>query len=348
MKFSRKGFFICLFLFILIALYAIAVFAPFFAPFYYDGEERASIYKPPDRIRFIDAKGTFHMRPFFYEQSRTYNEFKQRIYTENREKPVDIGFFVKGFPYKILGVIPTDTHLFGTAGAPLNILGTDSRGRDLWSRICYGSRVSLSIGIAGALITFVLGMLFGSISGYYGKRIDFVIMRMCEMIWMFPMFYLMLTLRAAIPPEISSVKIYFIIVLIMSFIGWAGMARVIRGMVLSLKEQEYVIAARASGARDAKIILFHILPNTLSYAIVYVTISIPEYILGESALSLLGLGIQDPGVSWGNLLADAMAISQIKLHPWILSSGIFIFLTVLSYNFLGDYLRDKADAKSKA
>jgi peptide/nickel transport system permease protein len=197
------------------------------------------------------------------------------------------------------------------------------------------------------MVSFILGLAFGSMAGYYGRRTDFVIMRLCEMIWMFPMFYLMLTLRAAIPPEVSSVKMYFLIVFIMSFIGWAGMARVIRGMVLSLKEQDFVVAAKASGATDLSIISRCILPGTLSYAIVYVTMSIPGYILGESTLSMLGLGIQDPGVSWGNLLAEAMAISQIRLHPWILSSGFFIFLTVLAYNFLGDRLRDATDAKLK-
>lgn len=272
---------------------------------------------------------------------------RERIYKEDPTNPVPLQFFVKGFSYKIFGLIPCNIHLFGTEKAPFNFLGTDARGRDMWSRICYGARVSLSIGLIGAFISFTLGMTFGSIAGYYGKHADFVIMRLCEMIWMFPMFYLMLTLRAAIPPEISSVKMYFIIVFIMSFIGWAGMARVIRGMVLSLKEQDYVIAARAMGTRDPRIIFHYILPNTLSYAIVYVTIGIPGYILGESTLSMLGLGIQDPGVSWGNLLAEAMAISQIQLHPWILYPGFFIFLTVLSFNFLGDRLRDATDAKLK-
>ncbi|MBN1521510.1 MAG: ABC transporter permease [Candidatus Aureabacteria bacterium] len=345
MKITLKSWDVLLFLFILGSLYIIAVFADFFAPYHYDEEQRRNIYKPPDRIRFFDEKKDFHLRPFFYEQKRAKSEMAQRLYEKEKDHPVNLRFFVNGFPYKILGIFSSDIHLFGTDSTPFNLLGTDSRGRDLWSRICYGSRVSLSIGLIGALISFVLGMAFGSIAGYYGKSIDFFIMRFCEMIWMFPMFYLMLTLRAAIPPEISSVKMYFIIVFIMSFIGWAGMARVIRGMVLSLKEQEYVTAARAMGATDLKVIALYILPNTLSYAIVYVTISIPGYIIGESTLSMLGLGIQDPGVSWGNLLADAMAISQITLYPWILSSGFFIFLTVLAYNFLGDRLRDATDAK---
>ena len=347
MKSFFKKIDVYLFLFILISLYLLAVFAPFFAPYHYDKEQRKDIYKNPDKIRFFDEHGKFKIRPFFYLQKRTYNEIRQRIYVEDKSQPIQLKFFVKGDTYKLLGLLETDLHLFGSEKATVNLMGTDSRGRDILSRICFGARVSLSIGLIGAFISFCLGITFGSIAGYYGNKVDFVIMRLCEMIWMFPMFYLMLSLRAAIPPEVSSVKMYFIIVFIMSFIGWAGMARVIRGMVLSLKQQEYVIAAKAMGSKDAKIILKYILPNTLSYAIVYVTISIPGYILGESTLSMLGLGIQDTGVSWGNLLAEAMAISQIKLHPWILWPGFFIFLTVLSYNFLGDRLRDTADAKTR-
>ncbi len=342
----RKHIDTIIFVILLLFFYAMAIFAPFFSPYYYDKEQRRSIYKPPDKIHFIDAKGKFHLRPFFYKKIKKYNKYHQKIYIEDKSKPVKIKFFVRGFKYKLLGIIESDIHLFG-AEEPINILGTDFRGRDLWSRICYGARISLTIGIVGALISFILGMFFGSISGYYGKQIDFIIMRICEMIWMFPMFYLLLTLRAAIPPEVSSIKMYFIIVIIMSFIGWAGFARVIRGMVLSLKENEYVYASKTLGTSDFKIILKHIIPNTLSYAIVYITISIPGYIIGESTLSMLGLGIQDPGVSWGNLLSDAMDITRIKLYPWILSSGIFIFLTVMAYNFIGDRLRDATDAKTK-
>ena len=231
--------------------------------------------------------------------------------------------------------------------ARLCLLGADSRGRDLLSRIIYGGRISLSIGLVGVTVSFTIGMLVGGLSGYYGGAYDVVVQRICEMIMMVPGFYLMLALRAALPANYGSVSVYFIIVLIMSFIGWAGMARVVRGMVLSIRSNEYVEAARAIGQSDLRIITRHILPQTLSYAIVSITLSIPGYILGESALSLLGLGIQDPYASWGNLLRDAMSISEIKFHPWILIPGVFIFLTVMSFNFLGDGLRDAFDPKSQ-
>ena len=183
MKAFSKRIDVLFFLFILISLYVLAVFAPFFAPYGYDDEQRQNIHKPPDRIRFFDTDGKFHLRPFFYPKKRTHNEFRRRVYQEDRKNPVKLEFFVPGHEYKLLGFINTTAHLFGTKDRiPVNILGTDSRGRDLWSRVCFGSRVSLSIGLIGAFITFVLGMTFGSIAGFYGKHVDFIIMRICEMI----------------------------------------------------------------------------------------------------------------------------------------------------------------------
>jgi peptide/nickel transport system permease protein len=238
------------------------------------------------------------------------------------------------------------TRLFGVdEPARLYLLGADYRGRDLLSRIVYGSRISLSIGFVGVVVSFFVGMVVGGISGFFGGRTDDVLMRICEMVMMIPGFYLMLALRAAFPPGLSSVEVYFMIVLIMSFIGWAGLARVIRGMVLSIREKEFVTAAIASGENSLRIILRYILPNTLSYVIVSVTLSIPAYILGESALSLIGVGIQEPYASWGNLLSEAMNIGEIKFHPWILVPGVFIFVAVMAFNFLGDGLRDAFDPR---
>ena len=201
----------------------------------------------------------------------------------------------------------------------------------------------MSIGLIGVAISFLLGLVVGGAAGYFGGKVDNILMRLCEMFMLVPGFYLMLALRTAFPSNLNSVQIYFLIIVIFSFIGWASLARVIRGMSISLKEREYVLAAKALGVSDAGIIFRHILPHTVSYSIVAITLSIPSYILGESALSLIGLGIQDPYASWGNMLSEAMGIIQITFAPWILIPGLFIFVTVICFNIIGDNLRDALD-----
>ena len=331
-------------LYILAALYGVMVLADFLAPYHYDNESRQHSYSPPTPVRFVrDGRLS---RPYVYARSYSFDEYRRRVWTEDRSRPLPIRLLVRGDPHRLLLLIPTRVHLFGVEEpGRLYLLGADSRGRDVFSRLLYGSRVSLTIGLVGVAATFVLGMLVGGISGYFVGATDAVSMRLCEMIMMMPGFYLMLALRSALPPEMSSVQVYFLLVVIMSFIGWAGFARVVRGMVLSIRSQEYVLAAQAIGTSHLAIIVRHVLPNTLSYAIVALTLSIPGYILGESALSLLGLGIQDPQSSWGNMLSDAMSISEISFHPWILVPGVAIFLTVMAYNFLGDGLRDAFDPR---
>jgi peptide/nickel transport system permease protein len=332
---------------VLLVLYLLAIFADFIAPYHYDNEVRKNSYHPPTPIHFFDPQGNFHPRPFIYRYSYRFDKFHRRIYTRDTTKIYPIRFFVRGDPYRLLGVFKTDIHLFGVdPPARIYLIGADGRGRCLFSRILYGARVSLSIGLVGTFISFLLGMSIGGIAGYFGGRVDGVIMRGCEMVMMIPGFYLMLALRAAFPPELSSVEVYFLIVVILSFIGWAGMARVVRGIALSLREMDFSMAAKASGAKSMRIIYRHILPNVFSYAIVSLTLSIPSYILGESALSLLGLGIQDPHASWGNLLAEAMGVAQIIYHPWILTPGLFIFVAVMAFNLLGDGLRDAFDPKA--
>lgn len=325
---------------VIIFLYLLAILADFIAPYHYDNEQRQNSYNPPTPLHF-------HPKPFVYAYSYQFDKTYNRIWTADTTRPYPLKLFVRGDEYRLLGLFKMDLRLFGVdEPARVYLLGADSRGRDLFSRLLYGGRVSLSIGLVGCAITFVLGMMIGGISGYLGGRIDNIIMRICEMVMMIPGFYLMLALRAAFPPELSSIQVYLLIVVILSFIGWAGMARVVRGMVLSIREREFVLAARATGVRGIQIIYRHILPNVLSYAIVSLTLSIPGYILGESGLSLLGLGIQDPHASWGNLLAEAMNVAEIKFHPWILIPGVFIFVTVMAFNFLGDGLRDAFDPKA--
>ncbi|HEO64217.1 MAG TPA: ABC transporter permease [Candidatus Omnitrophica bacterium] len=333
-------------LLILFLLYITAAFSGFFSPYHYETEERLMSYAPPTKLNFFDSEGNFHIVPFVYRYEFKLNENKIRVYSEDKTKIYKLRFFSRGDNYKFLGLIPANIHFFTVEeDAKLYLFGADSRGRDMFSRLLYGGRVSLSIGLIAVLITFFIGLIVGGIAGYFGGRIDNLLMRLCEMIMLVPGFYLLLALRSSFPPEIGTVKIYFLIIIILSFIGWASLARVIRGLVLGLKEKDFVLAARSIGLSNFKIIIRHILPNTASYTLVAMMLSIPSYILGESALSLLGLGIQDPVPSWGNLLKDAMSIIQIKFYPWILMPGFFIFLAVAAFNMLGDALRDIYDPK---
>ncbi|MFH1504110.1 MAG: ABC transporter permease, partial [Candidatus Omnitrophota bacterium] len=301
---------------------------------------------PPSKVHFFDFKNK-HIGPFVYKQSYEINEYYQRVYSEDKDKICPIKLFTKGFEYKLWGVWKSRRHLFGVEGAKIYLFGADLKGRDIFSRILDGGRVSLSIGLIGALISLFIGLIVGGAAGYFGGKIDNLIMRLCEMIMMIPSFYLILALRASFPPNLTSTQVYLLIVVILSFIGWAGTARIIRGMALSLRENEFVYAAKALGLGNFKIIVRHILPHTMSYAVVAVVLSIPSYILGEAGLSLIGLGIQEPEASWGNLLSSAMGIVNIRLFPWILIPGIFIIITVVCFNVLGDKLRDILDPKRR-
>ena len=216
----------------------------------------------------------------------------------------------------------------------------------MFSRLLYGSQISLSIGVIGILLSFTFGLIIGGISGYFAGGVDTVIMRLCELIMSVPSLYLIIALRGTFPPGMSSAQVYGMIVAILSCIGWAGMARVIRGMALSLREQQFVLAARSMGATPWRIISRHILPSTFSYVIVAATLSVPYYILGEVVLSFLGVGIQEPSASWGLMLNAAQNTEYLKNYPWLLAPGAAIFVTVLAFNFLGDGLRDAADTKS--
>jgi len=332
---------------ILVLLYGSALLADFFAPYSYDNEHREYAYCRPVAVRFFDNAGRLR-RPFVYGMTISFDEYHQRVYQEDETRVYPLRFFVKGDTYKILGLIPADIRLFGVeAPGRIHLLGADSRGRDLFSRILYGGRVSLSIGLIGVAISYSIGLLIGGIAGYYGGKVDQILMRVCEMFMMVPGFYLLLALRAVVPADFNSVQVYCSIIVILSFIGWAGLARIIRGMCLSLKEREFVLAARVMGLSDLRIIVRHILPHTVSYSMVAVMLSIPGYILAESGLSLIGLGIQDPYASWGNLLSEAMGILSIQFAPWILIPGIFIFMTVMCFNVIGDALRDVLDPRLK-
>lgn len=332
--------------YVLFSLYLSAVFADFLSPYSYKNEDRQYSYSPPTKVHFTE-NGRLAW-PYVNGFDMFLNDLHRKEYRADEGARYNLRFFVRGDAYKLLGFIPSDLHLFGVdAPGKIFLIGADARGRDLFSRVLYGGRVSLSIGIIGVSISFFIGLLVGGISGYYAGRIDNILMRVCEMVMMVPGFYLLLALRAAVPDDFNSVQVYFAIIVILSFIGWAGLARIIRGMCLSLRERDYVLVAKSLGQSDLQIIIKHILPHTLSYSIFAIMLSIPGYILGESALSLIGLGIQDPFASWGNLLSDAMSIVRINFAPWILWPAFFIFLTVICFNVIGDKLRDCLDPMMK-
>ncbi|MCX7760121.1 MAG: ABC transporter permease [Hydrogenothermaceae bacterium] len=328
---------------ILFVLYFLAIFADFIAPYPYDIQHRDAPYHPPTQIHFFDEKGNFHLRPFVYGYKMI--DPINKYYEVDYSKKYPIYFFTAGESHYLFGIFKTDKHLFGVKDGKIFLLGSDNLGRDIFSRMLYGARISLSIGLIGVFLSFTIGTVIGGISGYFGGKVDNLIMRFSEILMSFPSFYLMLALRAVFPITLSSTEVFFMIVVILSFIGWAGLARVVRGMVLSIREQEYVLAAKSYGASSLRIILKHIIPNTYSYLLIAATLSIPGYILGESALSLLGLGIQEPYASWGNMLSSAMSYTAVSSYPWILAPGLAIFITILAFNILGDALRDALDPK---
>lgn len=332
---------------ILVVLYLVTIFADFFAPYHYDDQRRDHSYHPPVRPHFFDDEGNFSLRPFVYGSSYTFNEYYQRVYTQDRSKKYYLRFFARGHKYRLLGLFPTNVRLFGVdSPGRLYLLGADHVGRDVLSRLIYGARVSMTVGLLGTSVSLIIGLLIGGISGYYGGTIDLLIQRLCELIMLIPGLYLLMILYSTLPAGLSSTQVYFGVVFILAFIGWAGLARVIRGMVLSIARQDFVTAAVAAGLPGWRIIVRHVLPSTLSYAIVAASLSIPAYILGESALSLIGMGIQDPVPSWGNMLQKAVNISELDQHPWILWPGFFIFVAVMAFNFVGDGLRDAFDPGS--
>jgi peptide/nickel transport system permease protein len=326
---------------ILILMYLTALFAQFIAPYDYTAQDNIASFRPPVAVHWLP-------QPTVYAQNRRFDQYHFVIYSDNLSKPQKIRFFVHGSPYKFWGFIPTDRHLFGVNGGNnVYLLGTDQFGRDYLSRLLYASQISLSVGLIGISITLVLGMLVGGLSGYYGGWIDDLIMRLCEVIMSVPDFYLLLALAAALPPTLPPIVVYFLIIGILSFIGFASMARIIRGMVLSVREREYVEAARSLGVSNLTIIIRHIIPSTYTFAIVTATLSIPGYILSEASLSFLGLGIRDPMASWGNMLSAAEDLSSLEQRTWLLIPGLLIFITTLTFNFLGDGLRDALDPKSR-
>lgn len=333
-------------LIVLLILYLLIIFADFISPYSKTYSNRDLSYAPPSVIYTIDENGKLSL-PYTYNYVREYNpSLMQTVYKQDRSRKYYIKFFSKGEGYKILGIIPTHRHLFGVnKGGELHLLGTDINGRDVFSRLLFGGRISMTVGFLSLLIVFPIGLLYGGISGYLGGIVDILMMRFAEAIMAIPSFYLLIILAAILPSGMTSIQRFALIVVILALIGWAGFARVIRGMVLSIKEEDFVQAERVMGASKMRIIIKHILPQTTSYVIIAMTLSIPSYILAESGLSFLGLGIQQPDASWGNMLKEAQEFTNILYRPWLLTPGALIFIAVLSFNLLGDAIRDILDPK---
>lgn len=332
---------------VLAILYLVVIFADFIAPYNFVETHRNFVYAPPSRIRWVDATGKW-IGPHVYgmKKSRDPVTFELK-YVEDPDTVVPVKLFVRGEKYRFLGLWETDLHFFGVEAssdkAMLLLLGADRFGRDLFSRLVIGGRVSMTVGLLGTFLSVFIGAVVGALSGYYGGWVDVLIQRFTELLRSFPRIPLWLALAVIIPPSWPSTWVYFGIVTVLSLIGWMGVARVMRGMTLSLREKEYILAAKVIGVSDWKIIARHLIPNTLSYLIVVSTLSVPGMILGESTISFLGLGIKEPMTSWGLLLSQAQSLSELESHPWLMVPGIFIMIAVLSFNFVGDALRDAVD-----
>lgn len=331
-------------LWFLVILALCALFADMVAPYAPFEVQRLRTLAPPTGIHLFH-EGQF-VGPFVYGLSRERDAETARVlYETDPETVLPIRFFHQGDDYNFFGLFQSNIHLFGVDDRrqQINLLGTDDLGRDVFSRLMHGGRVTLSAGLIGVIFAFVLGLTLGSISGYFGGWIDNSIQRLMELIRSVPTIPLWMGLAAALPIAWDPIVVYVLITLILALIGWTHLARVVRGQFLAIRNEDYVMAARLAGASEYRIITKHMLPSMTSYIIAALTLAVPEMILGETALSFLGLGLRPPVVSWGVLLQDAQNLRSISLAPWLLSPGAAVVMTVLAFNFLGDGLRDAAD-----
>ena len=328
---------------VLLVIYALGAFCEFVSPYDPHAFDRRYVNAPPQRIRFFSDEG-FHLRPFVYGLTRERDPETLRVtYRIDKTQKFPIQFFVRGEPYKLWGLWETDIHLFGVEDGYIFLFGTDNLGRDMFSRTMYGARISTTIGLLGVLISFLLGVCIGSISGYFGGIVDDVVQRVIEFIRSVPTIPLWMGLAAAIPADWPLVKTYFAITVVLSLIGWSGLAREVRSKFISLREEDFVVSARLAGASELRVIFSHMIPSFMSHIIASLTLSIPGMILAETSLSYLGLGLRPPAISWGVLLQLAQNVRTIALTPWLLIPGLFVIITVLAFNFVGDALRDAAD-----
>jgi len=326
---------------IILLFYLAALFADFIVPYTLTTRFTKYIYMPPQRVHFFDG-GKF--QPFVYDLKQEFDESLRRRYTLDPERKTPIQFLAHGEPYKLIGLFETDVHLFqGVEGKPVALLGTDRQGRDMFSRIIIGSQVSLTIGLVGVIMSLSIGAVLGIVSGYYSGTVDDIIQRVIELIRSFPSIPLWMALSAAIPLSWSVLQTYFAISLILSLIGWTWLARQLRGKVLAIRNEDFVIAAKLAGASDAWIIFRHLVPATLGHIVVVSTLAMPAMILAETSLSYLGLGLRPPVTSWGVLIQESQNYQSLALYPWVFTPAAVIAICILAFNYLGDGLRDAVD-----
>lgn len=336
-------------LIVLALFYLVAILADFIAP--YDPQERwrTYIYAPPADIElFRDGEG--FVGPYVLPGRTRVDPatFKYQLQVEEDAAVNRLVLFPAVEPYRLLGLLPMNVKLFGTEnGDPVFLFGADHLGRDMFSRIVHASRVSLFVGFGGVIISFLLGVTLGGISGYFGGKVDQVIQRSIELVMSIPQIPLWMALAAAIPADWTGIQTYFAITLVLSLVSWTGLARVVRGRILSMREEDFVMAARISSASSWSIITRHLIPGFASYLIVHITIAIPHMILGETTLSFLGIGIRAPDVSWGSLLQQSQDVVVLSNYVWLLWPAVFVVAAVVLFNFIGDGLRDAADPYAK-
>ncbi len=330
-----------------ILIYLIAIFAEFLAPFTTDRYGADYTYAPPQPLHFLrETADGRRFAPYVYGYKIELNyEQGRRIFVPDPDVQIPVSFFVQGETYKLLGLIESDTHLLGPENPddPMFLIGADRLGRDILSRTIYGTRVSMTIGLVGVALSLFFGILLGGISGYFGGWIDNVIQRVIEFLQSIPSIPLWIGLAVAIPADVPPLRVYFLITVILSVLGWTGLARVVRGKFFALRTEDFVKAAKLDGCGTLRIIFRHMVPSFMSHIIAVVTLAIPGMILAETSLSFLGIGLRPPVVSWGVLLQEAQNIRSISTAPWLFLPGLAVVISVLALNFLGDGLRDAAD-----